>query len=146
MYYLYSSVSANYFLDDLRPMTKKITGLIIYILTFSTTEVFSQATLDSKKVTTEKELNFAFTDKRGIKGDNGVIYFVDNGGRTLTAYDNETIKWTADVLGYCGLPAVGKPAIRYIKLTAEKIEITFGKHNFASVDIADGKVKCLGAD
>jgi hypothetical protein len=110
-----------------------------------TADGFTQ-TVDNNLVSTEKELNFAFTDKRGIKADNGVIYFVTNGGRTLTAYDNEKIKWTADILGHCRLPAVGKPEIRYINLTTDKIEVTFGKHDFASVDIVDGKVKCLGAD
>lgn len=127
-------------------MTKKITRLVIFILTLWTTELFSQATLDNSKVTTEKELNFAFTEKRGIKADNGIVYFVEKDGQILTAYENKKVKWTVDILKICPKPTRGKPEIRYIKLTTDKIEITFGKHNFASVDILDGKVKCLGAD
>ena len=116
------------------------------ILVLWTSDGFAQTTYDDRLISTEKELNFAFTDKRGLMADNGLVYFVDKKGQVLTAYENNKVKWTADILGSCHKPAVGKPEIRYIKLTVDKIEVTFGKHDFASVDIVDGKVKCLGAD
>jgi hypothetical protein len=127
-------------------MTKNIARVIFFILTLWTTKSFSQVTLDNSKVSTEKELNFAFTEKRGIKADNGIIYIVESNGQTMTAYENNTVKWTADIFKDCPKPKVGKPEIRYIKLTVDKIELTFGKHDFASVDLLDGKVKYLGAD
>jgi hypothetical protein len=131
----------------MRPSTNKRLALTFLISVLWTLDGFSQATYDNRLVSTDKELNFAFTDKRGIKADNGIVYFVEKGGQTLTAYDNRNnVKWTTDILETCHKPAVGKPEIRYIKLTTDKVEITFGKHDFASVDIVNGKVKCLGAD
>ena len=130
----------------MRLRTKKILALSFLISVFATLEGLSQTTFDERLVSTEKELNFYFTDKRGIQGEKGIVFFVERDGQTLTAYTGEKIKWTVDIIKVCGEPAVGKPGIRYLKLTKDKIEITFGKHSFASVDIADGKTKYLGAD
>jgi hypothetical protein len=107
---------------------------------------FSQTALDERLISSEKELNFAFTDKRGIKSEEGIIFFVERDGQTLTAYDGERIKWTVNIIKVCGEPKVGKPQIRYLKLIADKIEVTFGKHSFASVEVRDGKTTYLGAD
>jgi hypothetical protein len=125
--------------------TIKILTLIIAISTW-TIDGLSQTTVDSSKVSTEKELNFYKTDKRGIRADNAIIYLVEKDGQTLTAYDKNDIKWTVNIIKACGQPKVGKPEIRHIKLTDDKIQITFGKHDFASVDIKDGKVNYLGRD
>jgi hypothetical protein len=121
--------------------------LIFSILAFSwTANGFTQTTYDSQLVSTDKELNFAFTDKRGIKARDGVIYYVEK-GKVLIAFNTDgKVKWMAEVLKTCPKPAVGTPEICYIKLTTDKIQIVFGKHDFASVDIIDGKVICLGAD
>ena len=118
----------------------------VWFITITAIDGFSQVTIDSSRISAEKELNFAFTDKRGIKADDGIIYLVEKDGQTLTAFDNSNIKWTVNIIKTCGQPKVGKPEIRHMKLTADKIQITFGKHDFASVDIKDGKVKYLGAD
>lgn len=126
-------------------MTIKILSLVIVTSTW-TIDGLSQTTVDNSKVSTEKELNFSTTDKRGIKADDGIIYLVEKDGQTLTAYNKNDIKWTVNIIKICGQPKVGKPEIRHIKLTGDKIQITFGKHDFASVDIKDGNVKYLGAD
>jgi hypothetical protein len=131
----------------MRSSTKKGLSLLFLASVFWALDGFSQTTYDDRLVSTNKELNFAFTNKRGIRADNGITYFVEKGGQTLTAYNNGNhVKWTVDVLGSCPKPVVGRPEIRHIKLTTDKIAVTFGKHDFASVDIVDGKVKCLGAD
>ena len=126
-------------------MTIKILILVIGISTW-TVDGLSQTAIDNSKLSTEKELNFSETDKRGIKAGDGIIYLIEKDRQTLTAYDKIEIKWTVNIIKACGEPEVGKPEVRYIKLTEDKIEITFGKHDFASVDIKDGKVKYLGAD
>jgi hypothetical protein len=126
-------------------MTIKLLTLVCFI-TIATIDGLSQTTIDSSKISADKELNFAFTDKRGIKADDGIIYLVERDGQTLTAFDKSNIKWTVNIIKTCGQPKVGKPEIRHIKLSEDKIQITFGKHDFASVDIKDGKVKYLGAD
>lgn len=131
----------------MRPSSTMRLALSFLIFALCTQDGLSQTTFDESLVSTDKELNFYLTDKRGIKGDDGTIYFVENKRQTIVAYDNkQKVKWTADILQTCPTPVVGKLEIRYIKLTADKIQITFGKHDYASVDIADGKIKCLGAD
>lgn len=130
----------------MRPQKNQILGLSFLISFLCTLDGFSQTAYDHRLVSNEIELNFELTDKRGIRADNGVIYIVENAGQILTAYYNNKVKWTADILKSCPKPEVGKPEIRYIKLTADKIEITFGKHDFANVDIVNGEVKCLGTD
>jgi len=112
----------------MRLRTKKILALSFLISVFATLEGLSQTTFDERLVSTEKELNFYFTDKRGIQGEKGIVFFVERDGQTLTAYTGEKIKWTVNIIKVCGEPAVGKPEIRYLKLTKDKIEITFGKH------------------
>lgn len=138
------NISANY-LGHMGHTTIKLLTLI-FILTVLVIDGFSQTPVDVSKISTDKELNFAFTDKREIKTNNGIIYVVEKDGQTLTAYDKTNIKWTVNIIKTCGQPKVGKSEIRYVKLTKDKIQITFGKHDFASVDIDDGKVKYLGAD
>lgn len=142
----YTRMLAPIIFGTMRLHKNKILALSFLILLLVTTDGFSQATFDERLISTEKELNFTTTDKRGIKGEEGIIFLVERDGQTLTAYDGEKIKWTVNIIKVCGEPKVGKPQIRYLKLTADKIEIIFGKHSFASVDVADGKATYLGAD
>jgi hypothetical protein len=100
----------------------------------------------NEQISTEKEVNFVFYAKRGVKGDDGTVYFAETDGQTLTAYKGAQVKWRVNIIKTCGEPMVGKPAIRHLRLEADKIHITFGKHDFASVDLQDGKAECLGAD
>jgi len=127
-----------------------IFGTILLILngTFSV-DSFSQSLPDNRLVTTDKEVNFAFSDKRGIKADNGIIYMVDTDLQTLTAFENKKAKWSVNIIKPCELPDVGpqeKQKIRYIKLSKDNIDVTYGKHDYATVDIKNGKVTCLGSD
>ena len=124
----------------------RILILSFLISVFAIRYGFSQRTFDERLVSTEKELNFSFTEKRGIKGENGIVFFVERDGQTLTAYTGDKKKWVVNIIKICGEPAVGKSEIRYLKLTESKIEIIFGKHSYASVDIENGRVKYLGAD
>jgi len=101
---------------------------------------------DKKNVSTDSELNIAFTGKRGIKDKDDIVYYVENNLKILTAYENDRIKWRINILKACGNPDVGAYEIRFIRLKGNKIFITFGKHSFASVNIDNGKVECLGSD
>jgi hypothetical protein len=51
-----------------------------------------------------------------------------------------------EVLAKCGLPAVGDPRIRDFKERGAVIAVTFGKHCFADVSLADLSVRCTGCD
>jgi hypothetical protein len=92
------------------------------------------------------EVNFAFSDKRGIETDNGMTFLEKQNLKVLTAYKNGVQQWEADVIAKCGEPKVGKTEIRFIKMEGDKIYVVFAKHSFANVLVATGKVECLGSD
>jgi len=103
-------------------------------------------TLDSTIISHYTELDFSKTDKRGIETETKTVYLVEKDMQTLTAYEHGQVKWKVNIIQYCGKPATGQAAIRYIKLHNNTISVTFGKHNYASVDINSGKTTFLGAD
>jgi len=41
---------------------------------------------------------------------------------------------------------VGAAEIRHIQLTKKQLQITFGKHDYATINIKTGEVTCVGAD
>lgn len=102
--------------------------------------------LDKTQIIKASELNFAFSDKRGIEADNGMIYLVEPNMKVLTAYKDGVQRWKADIIAKCGEPMVGKAEIRFIKLNGDKINVVFGKHSYAVVSIATGNVVCSGSD
>lgn len=51
-----------------------------------------------------------------------------------------------DVIAKCGVPKVGEPRIRDFKKRGAAIAVTFGKHCFAEVSLADLSVRCTGCD
>ena len=127
-------------------MTLHLTYTIVLLFTLQT--VWSQDTItyDKDKISIETELNFTFTDKRGIESKNGTIYFVEKDKKTLTAYENGKVKWKTNIIEICGQPTVGLPEIRYLRLCHDKLKVVFGKHSFAEVDINNGKTTYLGSD
>lgn len=143
------------FIHKLTPIRTIMNGLLnnifrislIGLLTvFFSTKLIAQ-TIDNNKVSTDLELNFIHTEKRGIKSSKGFIYLVDSDYQTLIAFDsNKNIKWKVNIIEKCGEPVVGKPEIRFIKLNKEVVEILFGKHDFATVNLTTGKVIYSGAD
>lgn len=123
----------------------KLSTLLIYLFYLST-HVKQTLPYNINKISKNRELNFAFTDKRGIESKNGIIYYVENNLQVLSAYKQGKLKWRTNIIMELGNPAVGAAEIRYIELNGDEIFVVFGKHNFASVHIADGRVKDLGAD
>lgn len=73
-------------------------------------------------------------------------YLLGKDKQTLSFYKKGKLKWKANVIKACGIPKVGKPEVREIKLNGDVIKVTFGKHNFAEVKIDTGEVNCLGSD
>ena len=72
---------------------------------------------------------------------------VESDGRTVTALDRDgKAKWSVDVIAECGVPDVGEPVIRDIKIEGTQVRVVFGKHSFASIDIETGQVTFLGSD
>ena len=126
--------------------TTILLSTVVLALTTLTASGQKLVSLDSTKVSRDTELNFSKTDKRGIETETKIVYFVEKDMQMLTAYENGQVKWQVNIIKTLGKPAVGQPAIRYIKLDKDKIFVTFGKHNYASVDSSTGKVTDLGAD
>jgi len=58
---------------------------------------------------------------------------------------NRVLK-TYKVIAKCGAPFVGKPEIRSISVDSKKVRVTYGKHDFAEIDILTDGLNCLGAD
>jgi hypothetical protein len=111
-----------------------------------TVEGLSQKILGHSKVTRQRELNLRTTEKRGIEADDGVIYMVEKDGQTLAAYEGGEISWTVNIVETCGQPVIGRTEIRYLKLSHANIQVTFGKHDFATVNLDNGQIECLGSD
>lgn len=82
---------------------------------------------------------------RGIKCGK-VVYFVENDLQIISAYRNGKLQWKTNIISVCGEPGVGKSEIRYLKLEAGKLFVTYGKHRFAEVDTGNGNAKFLGED
>lgn len=120
----------------------KIILLFLIILSFfQSTFAQYKINLISKKI----EINFSKTEKRGIEQKN-VIYYVEEDLQTISAYKNKKTIWQTNVISVCGKPKVGNPQIRYVQYNIDKLLIVIGKHNFAEVDIKNGKTKLVGSD
>lgn len=122
---------------------KPIIKFLILAFLF-TQQSFSQK-IDSTLISKDSEINFAETQKRGIEKDS-VIYYVEKDLQTISAYKNNKLQWQTNVVKICGKPKVGEPNIRYLKYEQTRLFIVFGKHNFAEVDIKNGKTRFLGSD
>lgn len=120
--------------------------IIVFLILalFLTQQNFSQK-IDPKLISKKSEINFANTQERGIQ-KNSIIYLVENDLQTISAYKNNKLQWQTNVIKICGKPKVGKPKIRYLKYKNAKLFVAFGKHDFAEVDILNGKTIFVGSD
>ena len=98
-----------------------------------------------KLISKDSEINFAETQKRGIE-KNGIIYFVEKDLQTISAYKNNKMLWQTNVLNACGKPKVGEPEIRYLSCKFGKLLVVIGKHDFAEINIQNGKTELVGSD
>ena len=58
-----------------------------------------------------------------------------------------TIMWSIDVFEVTKVtPKIGQPMIRHISLSEDQLQLVFGKHDFAEVQINNGKTKYVGSD
>ncbi len=122
----------------------KYTFFLLFIIQITFGQ--NKSVFNDNEISTDTELNFLNTDKRGIKSSDGIIYYVEKDMQTLTAYKNGKVKWKTNIIETCGKPSVGKSEIRFIRLKNGKINLIFGKHNSASVDTVNGKTTNLGSD
>lgn len=94
-------------------------------------------------ISQKSEINFAKTQKRGIKKNN-IIYYVENDLQTISAYKRSKLKWQTNVISVCGEPKKGEPEIRYVGYNSNKLLIVIGKHNFVEIDVNSGTSTIVG--
>ena len=99
-----------------------------------------------KKIVNQLETSVEKEGNRGLISKTGNVYFVEDDLQTVSAYKNQEKIWQKNILKELGKPNVGKPIIRYIKLNEEVLVVTFGKHNFAELDLKNGKIISSGSD
>ena len=51
-----------------------------------------------------------------------------------------------EILKKCSDPTVGKPEIRSIKKSKYTVQVVYGKHSYAEIDLATDEIRCLGSD
>ena len=77
----------------------------------------------------------------------GASFEVEPDGRTLVAKGGDGSElFKGDVIAQCGSPAVGSPVVRNIAVNASSLEITFGKHSYATLDLKSRALSCKGSD
>lgn len=76
------------------------------------------------------------------------IFYVESNGRRLVAFKKDgTIMWSVDVLEATKVtPKTGQPVIRHLSFAENQLQVTFGKHDFAAIEINSGKTIYLGSD
>jgi hypothetical protein len=84
--------------------------------------------------------------ERGRTGEDDIKFYVIEDEQQVIAMQNDKVKWLAPIIATCGKPNTGKPKIRNIKITSDKLMVTYGKHASAEIDIKTGKITCLGED
>jgi hypothetical protein len=119
--------------------------LKLSMLTFFVTHTGIAQKYNDALISQNSEINFAKTQKRGIKKNN-IIYYVENDLQTISAYKNSKLKWQTNVISVCGKPKVGDPQIRYVGYNTNKLLIVMGKHNFAEIDVNSGITTLVGSD
>jgi hypothetical protein len=117
--------------------------LKLSMLTFIVSQTGISQKYNNALISKDSEINFAKTQKRGIKKNN-IIYYVENDLQTISAYKRSKLKWQTNVISVCGKPKLGNPEIRYVGYNANKLLIVMGKHNFAEIDINSGLTKLVG--
>ncbi|QSW88189.1 MULTISPECIES: hypothetical protein [Flavobacterium] len=117
--------------------------LKLSMLTFMVTQTGIAQKINDALISKGSEINFAKTQKRGIKKNN-MIYYVENDLQTISAYKRSKLKWQTNVISVCGKPKVGNPEIRYVGYNTDKLLIVMGKHHFAEIDVNSGLTKLVG--
>jgi hypothetical protein len=77
-----------------------------------------------------------------------MIFYVESNGRRLVAFDKDAaVKWSVDVIEETKVnPLHGTAVIRDLHLDGDTLGVTYGKSDFAKVQIATGKTQYLGRD
>ena len=117
--------------------------LKLSMLTFIATQTSIAQKYNDALISNNSEINFAKTQKRGIKKDK-IVYLVENDLQTISAYKRSKLQWQTNIISVCGKPKLGEAQIRYMGYNSNKLLVVIGKHNFAEIDIINGETKFVG--
>ncbi|WP_264554127.1 hypothetical protein [Flavobacterium sp. N2038] len=113
------------------------------MLAFFVTQTGIAQKYNDALISKNSEINFAKTQKRGIKKNN-IVYYVEDDMQTISAYKRSKLKWQTNVISVCGEPKKGEPQIKYVGYNSDKLLVVIGKHNFAEIDINSGVTTLVG--
>ena len=121
---------------------------ILFLVIFVSFTNFAQElkTFDVELITRQTKLDLISSNKRGIETVKKEIYFVEKDNQTISYYLNGILEWKVNIIKKCGKPKDGKSEIRFIEIIKDKMLVTFGKHNYAEINLENGKTKFIGAD
>ncbi|AWA30965.1 hypothetical protein HYN48_13245 [Flavobacterium magnum] len=122
----------------------KLTIMLFFILL--TQMNFAQpGSLITKNISTESQITVKQIGNRGLL-KNGNVYFVEDDLQTISGYNKNKKIWQVNIIKILGKPKAGRSAIHYIKLSDKSLHITYGKHNFAVLNIENGEIISHGAE
>lgn len=98
------------------------------------------------EVCQETEISLASSQYRGIQAKTGIVFYVQPDNHSLSAYQQDKPLWTTNIITTVGKPIVGEPVIRHLRVEANQLFVTIGKHSLVGVDPTNGQAVLIGAD
>ena len=127
-------------------MTRLLTFILGLFFLLQTSCNQNATDFNKVKLSDDDKLKFAASTDLVIQSKSWVLYFVAKDKQTIVASENGKIIWQNNIISTLGKPYVGQPEVRNIRLDNDTLNVIFGKHDFARVDIHTGKATYLGAD
>lgn len=78
---------------------------------------------------------------RGVKGNDGVVYWVTSDKQCVQAYRGNNLLWEVDAVMNSQPDIIGTPEIRALGLAGKAILVVVGKHAFVEIDRKRGSVE-----
>lgn len=105
---------------------------------------FSQK-VDSSLLDSSTQLDLLKSPYRGLIDNNGIVFLVNEDGKSVKAISKENAIWNKNVVED-HLPFVGVKVIRHLSVKPDQIIAIFGKHCSVSLRKTDGAYSNLCCD
>lgn len=125
-------------------MMPRSSKLILFV---STITLFQNHFTVSARADTEMGTSTSVKVLELIDKSSGLFFKVSPDKESVLAYDIQSkLIWETNVIKVCGKPAIGSPEIRHLSIAEERLRVVSGKHDFASIALSTGDLRCEGAD
>ncbi len=110
-------------------------------LPYATTQVEPDQEMSPIGVATDefKGIHIISTRVRGVRGANGVVYWVSSNKEILSAYQGEHLLWRLNV-AKAFTPALSQPQIKKLIFCSNTVFVTVNKKGFAEVNRQTGSL------